>query len=380
MTNGIILRKFDNQIEIIENVLKKYLYSKENLREARIKESKELHVQDQPKKDPFQPKKDPLQPKEVLRPKQIYQIKDVPEIELINTVITQHSTSLSSICILRDKRLVSSSFDGSIIAYDFSYQPQVHIKKAHENLIFSLCGLRNTFLASSSVNEIKIWRIGMNNFQLLHTLNEHTAAVLKVIELKKGIICSSSSDKTIKIWDNGYKCIKTLKGHSGSVISVIEIEDFIVSACFSEKTLIIWDKSTCKSFQYIKHVECCSQNALSQLKDYLLLVGGQNKIYVVNILNFEVSKLEDDSIGFVRCFNVLDNGKALFGNSIGEICCYDSSSNQITFRKDFHQGEITCLIKAEDNKIMSSSGDLTINVYKEKGDMNLFESKKNIKF
>ena len=53
-----------------------------------------------------------------------------------------------AICLLKDNRLVSGCSNGKIVVYDHSYEPQIQINS--EDLIYSLCVLRNGDLVSAS--------------------------------------------------------------------------------------------------------------------------------------------------------------------------------------------------------------------------------------
>ena len=77
------------------------------------------------------------------------------KIKVLKSIETKHSEGISSLCILKDKRLVSASFDKSIIVYDKLYQLQIYIEDAHDDIILSLCVLRSGELVSTD-RDIKI--------------------------------------------------------------------------------------------------------------------------------------------------------------------------------------------------------------------------------
>lgn len=333
MVNGLILAKFDKQINVIENTLAKYLNKFVNS----IQKFSEL--------------------KRIEKP-----IEDPTKIKIIRSIKTLHTKGIRSMCELKDKRLVSSSLDQSIIVYDHSYEPQICIKNAHESYIWSLCVLKNGLLASSSNDKaIKIWQINEGYHKLSATLKGHSNSVNKVIELEDGRLCSCSADGTIKIWEN-FECVRTLTGRS--VESIIEVNRLIISGS-ADKRLRIWEESRYECINVIGDVYCWSNNSLSKLNDKILLIGGDNTIYSVDIETYKVNKTEDNSFGKIFCLNVLRNGLVLFGNEFGEISSFDLASNKINFKSRFHKEneKVFCLIETEDNKLVSSSSDKTINVY-----------------
>ena len=282
-------------------------------------------------------------------------------LKIIHTIQTPHSGEVTSICLLKDKRLVSSSVNKSIIVYDHSYKVQFYIVDAHENTINSMCVLRTGELVSSCYN-IKIWRMNENDYELIHVLEEHDDLIKRVIELKDGKLCSCSDDETIKIWDN-YQCIKILTGHNGRVESVIEMNNYIISTSHDDMTLRIWDQSTYQCITFINDINCYSRNGLAKFNDNTLVIGGEDVLYFVDIQGFKRNHFEDQLLHCIECLLVLRNRLVLIGNRKQAILCYDSISNTIIFRKEFHTLFVYCLIGSEDNKIFSSSFDRTINIY-----------------
>ena len=295
--------------------------------------------------------------------KKIYVLK---KLNLVKTIKNLHSQRITSICVLKDRRLVSASFDGSMIVYDESYEFQKKIEKGHDGAIFSLCVLRNGCLVSGSKDTlIKIWRINGSDFEPAHTLKGHTNNITKVLELENGKLCSSSLDTTIKLWDNNtFQCIISIKAYDHSVVGIIEMNDFIVSACNLESLLKIWNKSTLELVKYIADVPCNSLNGMEKLNSNTLLVGGHDTLSVVDMRSFKANKIKDETSESVDCLRVIKNDVVLFGTGKGEICYYNPLSNQIIYREKFHNDYIVSLIGTEDDKLISFSNDQTINIYK----------------
>ena len=326
MVNELILRRFDEQIVLIENIFKKYFNKSVNSNEV-----------NQLNKG----------------------CEDVSKIKVNKTIQTKYG--ISSLCILKDKRLVSGDYKGSIEVYNRSYEPQFCIEDVHDLGVGSLCVLRNGELVSGDGHgDIKVWRINEDDYYLIHTLYGHTEWIRKVIELKDGRISSCSDDGTIIIWDN-YQYIQTLQVYN-YVDSIIEMNNFIISAS-EDGTLKIWDESTYQCILTIDDIKCNSNNSLLKLNDNTLIVGGDDVIYFVDIKTYKIKKFKDESLGYIKCLYVNGNGLLFIGNEEGEMVCYDSSSNQIIFKNKFHNNTIYCIIETEDNQLISSSEDMTIKIY-----------------
>ena len=294
-------------------------------------------------------------------------IKDVSKIKIIKTIQAKPRRSIFSICLLKDKRLVTGGGFDSIEVYNRSYQPQIDINGKYNSEVQSLCVLRSgELLSAGAFGEIKVWIINEDDYHLIRTLKEHTNTVAKVIEMKDGKICSCSYDKTIKIWDN-YQCIQTLKALTYWVVSIIEMNNFIISSSYSSSgngDLRIWDESTYQSITAIQNVHCNYCNALSKLNDNTVIVGGRNVITLVDIKTYQINHFQDQSLGLIKCLYVNGNRLVFIGNDDGEMLCYDSSSNQIISKNKFHEDGINCMIQSEDNQFISCSYDDTINIYK----------------
>lgn len=288
----------------------------------------------------------------------------------MNTISSNNSNVVSkipceykvnSLCFLKDGRLVSASKRISIykkytLELDFSFGTC-----NDETSILSVCGLRNGNLAYSLNINIQIYKIDEKNYELIHILKGHIDTVEKVIELEDGRLCSCSRDKKIRIWNNTYQCILALHGHNNNVLCIIEVNDYIVSVGEQMK---IWNKDTYQFIKTLNNVCCYRNNSISKLKESTIIIGENEKLFIVNVLSFECKRYEDKQLGKIESILTLREDKILLGNSSGNIIFFDSLSNQINYIQSIHVQSITCIIKSEDNKIFSSS---------ENGFMRLFD-------
>ena len=95
-------------------------------------------------------------------------------VNLINT----HTSGVSFLLILKDKRLASTSNDGFIIIYDnTNLKPQIKIL-AHSDWIISLYQFKNGYLVSCSRDcTFKVWQIGTLTYNIMATIRCHTSCV-----------------------------------------------------------------------------------------------------------------------------------------------------------------------------------------------------------
>ena len=133
------------------------------------------------------------------------------KIEIKNPIhkLTNHTSTVYCLCILNDGRLVSGSYDNSIIIYNKkTYQPDIIIKE-HNSWILCITQLSSGILASCSYDKtIKLFNIKEMKYDILQTLNYHTNCVYKIIELKNKNLVSCSKDSSIIFYikdNNEYK-------------------------------------------------------------------------------------------------------------------------------------------------------------------------------
>ena len=116
-------------------------------------------------------------------------------IETIKSIktISEHSSYIFCLLLLKDKRIASCSADKTIRIFDPSnnYHCDQVIKKPN-NAVYSICQLDNGTIVSCLDNVIKIGDFTINN--------AHVNFVYKVITLPNNRIASCSWHNSIKIW------------------------------------------------------------------------------------------------------------------------------------------------------------------------------------
>lgn len=316
-------------------------------------------------------------------------LKPRTKLEVVKTI--NDITNTTSLCFLKDKRLVSAGGKRIVVYQIKSYQPDIIIENPDDNVL-SVCGLKNGNLASSGYKKIMIWEIKGKQYKNIRKLSGHSDLVYKIIELKNGKLCSCSYDTVIKIWDDkDYKCIQTLTGHNGYIKSILELNNYLISTdnggddgCeyyqysndysyydgnddnYVDKTVKsvrIWNKSINKCLKVIEGAYCCSSNGLSKLTDNEIILGGDGELFIINVSSFESKTVKKIDLGSIWSICVMRNNKVILGNDEGIIFCFDPLSTEIISTQRVHEKGINCLIEDEDNKLISSSDDHMINIY-----------------
>lgn len=266
----------------------------------------------------------------------------------VKTIPNEHEEYILSLCLLGNWGLASCGKDGKIIVYDLknfenifvinnSYDAEDKKHKAHQICgVHSICGLKNGNLASADCDGVvKIWEIPQalksRKSKLLQVLKGHESEVYKVIELEDEKLCSSSYDRTIKIWDEkNYECIKTLKTPEDTVISLLQMNDYLVSAGISGyRSLRLWNLKNWKC-KYIREVYCC-YDALTKTKDNKLILGGYKEFFIVDLGKLEeivVTIIRNMQFGDISSVLVSESGKILLGNYQGMIISFQNEKEK----------------------------------------------------
>lgn len=286
-------------------------------------------------------------------------------------IIKDHSDVVYSLLLLKDKRIASCSEDKTIRIFNpiKDYQCEMIIE-GHLNAIYSICQLENSHIVSCSLdNSIRIWSITQYSYCCMFTIfNAHSYSISKVLSLSSERIASSSWDNTIKIWKGTAEYsdipIRVLRGHTDIVWTIIEVKERHILASISyDKNLLIWSLLTYQCVSVIRGVDCLSNNSVVRKDIDRLLIGDNDRIYIVNI---NKCLIEETIINKEKCdsFCKLTDTLIICGCMNSKIYLLDSNTKEFTLIESPHSNIISDIITINESTLISSSWDCNIIVWK----------------
>ena len=209
----------------------------------------------------------------------------------------------------------------SIISVDKIKESKIgeRIPRLHIGIIHKLiCYDNNTKYITCSHDTAIIIRNCEDN-KIIRTLTDHKEAVWDILLLSDGRLASSSTDKTIKIWDlNSGNCEQTLIGHYDWVYCLLELPNSILLSGSHDLSIGVWDisqkdenelqfyhqvKNDKQSYAYCMKLVSKNELAVSSHKDI--------NIYYFDEKSFNVIKTLKGHTDWVMDIKVMDNSKDL---------------------------------------------------------------------
>jgi len=150
------------------------------------------------------------------------------------------------------------------------------IHNVDEKSVRSICELDDGSFVSTAFWDMKRWDGTGTVLQIFygHLLNY----INRVMELKRDIIVSASSDRTVKMWRvSTGECLRTLTLHSGRVTGLEKVMDgLFVSGCLDGKTAV-WDD---EGNSIETHQSGWSAGVMTSLRDGSIVTADKDLIVI----------------------------------------------------------------------------------------------------
>ena len=302
-------------------------------------------------------------------------IYDDYKIEMKNPVhkLINHTSNVICLCVLNDGRLVSGSYDKSIIIYNkITYQPDLIIKE-HSNDVYCIIQLSSGELVSCSNDKtIKIFSITEVQYKLLQTLNYHTSSVFKIVELKNKILTSCSYDSSIIFYikdNNEFKKDFQIPTN-GACSSIIQTKDNEI--CYSESTnnkicfFDIFERKIKATISNISKYNGCREWFIMIKKD-LLLIPGSSQLSIVNTNEYKLIRTIDvPNASTITGVCLLNKNMLLTGDYAEIIRQWKIDGDNLVLiskKEKTHDSDINVLLNMGNGFIASGSDDCSIKIW-----------------
>ena len=294
------------------------------------------------------------------------QLKE-PIYKLIN-----HTDYVLRLALMKDGRLVSGSGRLITIYNKESYKSDLIIKE-HQDRVLSVIQLRTGILASSSDDKtIKLFKINGINYEIIQTLNYHTDSVRKVIEIENKTLVSCSKDTSIIFYKkNNLEYIKdyciSTEGPCTSIIQATNDE-----ICYSTKNAIGFFDILAKKKYIIDNISISDQSNgrrvwLTKINNELLIVPGVSKISIVNINEHKLVRVIDNlDSSDIQGICKLKKNMFLTGDIKNVLRQWKIEGDNlilISKKEKAHSSMINVLLNLGDGHIASGSDDRSIKIW-----------------
>ena len=322
-----------------------------------------------------------------------------------NYLLKQNTIYLSNeqincLLLLNNNILLCGISDGSIILYNILNYYKIMSIKEHSDGINYLIQIpfnnknnnnnynNNYFnysnykiISCSSDSYLNIYSLKINNYTIISYLIEkkifNNSPINKILYIQnKNILISCSSDKKIKVYDNNnYEIITNINlfnlNNSYEINNILEINNEILITSYKEKSIKFLNINTFQTIKTINNIVINAyQNSLALFNDNILIIGSIQKIIFLNVITKRIIKIFKIHYRHPISFLIIDNKHFLTGEKEGKIKYYKYYGNELkklyeydNYNNIINAKEVSSIIKLENNKIITSCYDGSINIY-----------------
>lgn len=288
-----------------------------------------------------------------------------------------HSSCIHSMLILKEERLVSSSWDGTIKIYNKNnYHVDITIS-AHKEQVNQITLLDDgNFASCSNDKTIKIWKIEGNKYTEVQTLTGHKDNIFKILQMNKELLITGS-DSEIKFWkkenekwiaDEDYKDIKV----DSQVVDILKINDNEI-LCYCKNSFDFYNIEKKKEPNKLVNISTsCGwpyNNLMIQLTENIVIAGGNSGNSSLQVIDIKKRQKIKDIPYSNQISSVVKVSNSIFfaGDDKGNIIRFDykSSDNSVTDNVigKVHNSSINSIILDLKGKIISGSEDHNIKIW-----------------
>ncbi len=292
-----------------------------------------------------------------------------------------HKDQITSLLLLKDKRLLSGSLDYSIRFWEEKQINQyINCEKIEQFVkpITCLYQISDGRILSSALKDnctIRIWNKHSKEYECEITLSEHKGAITTITQLKDGRLISGSKDKKIIIWNiNGksFNMMQQLTDHKGGIYTIEKLKNGKIASGGEDKIIIIWNESNNKFFlkEQILDYHTSKIRCIIQLYDGRLVSAGEDNLLIFwkekdNKYNFDL-KIDNVHKKAITCLIQLKNGNLVTASKDKNIIIWEKNNDSFIQKQilEEHVRSVNCIVELNNGNIASAGADNIIILWK----------------
>ena len=234
----------------------------------------------------------------------------------------------------------------------------------HSDAVVGLVQLTDGRLCSCSEDcSIMLWDLSTEGTNVM-TLTGHTGIVHCVIHLTGLLLCSCSDDWLIKVWDlRTGTCVRTLTGHTGGVWSIIQMSDLRLCSGSADHSIMIWNMGT-DTCDAVLNGHSGPVFCVIQLVDDRLCSCSMDKtIMIWDVRTGTCVMTLTGHQQFVRTVVQLSDGRLCSGSLDKSIMIWDLISGSCIMTLNGHTELVKSVIELSDGRICSGSWDNSMMIW-----------------
>ncbi|CAL5993303.1 WD40_repeat protein [Hexamita inflata] len=278
---------------------------------------------------------------------------------LLNTSKQVASLKLQNICFSLDNNFIYCTESEKVLAFNAKTLKFAFKLTEHQNKITSMQIYQNILVTGSKDNVIIVWNL--ENRTIAHKFEE--SCNIQSIAISQLYISAAMSNNSIKIWSlKSFELINTIQAHKNKISCLQFNKDVLVSASF-DQSLIFWDIQSGTNMKTIN----CGENIqiIKFSNDGILMVTGSNEnaIKLYNVKNYQVINTLDghtDNIGNI----IFNNDDSIISSSRDNTIQFWDCQQQLSTiqkQKPSHTERIRNVVISKNLQfVASASNDTTV--------------------
>ena len=255
---------------------------------------------------------------------------DIRKLKKIKTIKNEPKKSITYLLVLHNKRLAMANCNFIELINETSLMTILKIKR-HKYQISTLTQLKDEkkrLVSGDIKGNIKLWIFDDKQYECNGNIKSEieNLKILKLIHLSNQNL-ATLTEKIIEIWDinsqkSNKKILQKKNDNNHKFSSLLETKNNILVSSSPTDYLRTYDINTLERKKKLKDVNCSSLNSLIEINDNKIVIGGNSKIFIVNMNCFEVEYYINVD-GVVSSLYLLNDNTLLFGQDNLKLGQYD---------------------------------------------------------